>query len=87
MAFKRELAQELCEKLEQGIDERIIADYHGLELSELYNLVDFQNSELARNCLRHFCSSYINYVCTSWPNCEEHLCSAYGYAVECPLKK
>ena len=87
MAFDRKLAPEFCEKLQQGIDENVIATYNGLSLPELYNLVEFEDIEVARKYLKHFCRGYINNICLSWPNFDEHFCNVSGYEIECPLKK
>ena len=87
MAFDRNLAPELCKKLQQGVAEEVIAAYHGITLPELYNLVDFENGEIARKYLKHFCNGYINYVCLCWPNCDEHICKAFGYTKDCPMEK
>ncbi len=35
----------------------------------------------------HLCPSYANYVCFSWPGCDEASCPVNGQENKCPLKK
>lgn len=87
MGFDRAKAPEICKKLIAGVDENVIAAYHGITLPELYNIVEVAERDIACTHLKHFCRGYINNVCLSWPNYDEHLCPVFGYEAECPLCK
>lgn len=85
MDFSR--GKHYCELLKSGTKEDEIVAAEGISIQELYNVVDYADPAVSRAYLKHFCSSYVNYVCLSWPLADEHTCSAFGYEPDCPLAK
>lgn len=83
----KETRKEICEKLRGGVDEEVIAAYHRISVSDLYNIVTFDDYELAKVKLKHLCNGYYPQLCFGWPLVDEHFCSAFGYEPECPLEK
>ena len=78
--------EEYRKKLLLGYDEKFLVRMEDISIQDLYRLVSSKDTKMARRCLKHFCKSDVDNICTKQPSADRCSCPVFGYEPDCPLK-